>query len=93
MAQVIPRSLHSNLTCKLGCIECPSCQALFLLPPVPAQERQALAHRLLELKPNQAVITPYVIDTAQALESRFPENVSQNTTLAYLAGRLFIGLL
>ena len=43
---------------------------------VPAQERQALARRLLDLKPDQAVITHVIV----------PDNVSQNTTLADLAG-------
>ena len=54
---------------------------------VPAQERQALAHRLLELKPDQAVITPCNQHSTDFGKPRFPENVSQNTTLADVAGK------
>ena len=54
---------------------------------VPAQERQALARRLLELKPDQNVITPCNQYGTGSGKSRFPENVSQNTTLADLAGK------
>ena len=54
---------------------------------VPAQERQALACRLLELKPDQAVITPCKRYGTGLGKPRFPENVSQNTTLADLAGK------
>ena len=53
---------------------------------VPAQERQALARRLLELKPDQAVITPCNRYGTGFGKPRFPENVTQTTTLADLAG-------
>ena len=53
---------------------------------VPAQERQALARRLLELKLDQAVITPCNPYSTGFGKPRFPEYVSQNTTLADLAG-------
>ena len=54
---------------------------------VPAQERQALARGLLELKPDQAVITPCYRYGTGFGKPRFPENVSQHTALADLVGK------
>ena len=54
---------------------------------VPAQERHALAQRLLELKADQAVVTPCNWYGTGFGKHRFPKNVTQTTTIADLAGK------
>ena len=60
---------------------------------VPVQERQALARRLLELKPDQPVITPCNRYGTCFGKPRFPESVSQNTTLCWFGKVMTLGLL